>query len=268
MPNYTLTYSDLVKGWPSFYSYFPERMIGMNQYLYSFNNGDIWRHNTNENRNNFYGQQFTSKLMSVINDNPLSRKLFKTMTLESDQPWSVSMSTDIQSNGLIEVAWFAEKEGAWFAFIRNNGPTDASTDETQWELRSLNGIAQSSSVTGTVDAPQVNFPISIDIGTKLSTGDALYYLEPPYDTPVFAGTVTSKNVDKKQGINNVFIDATVTGTSPIPIQDAYYMYIQNPIAESNGMLGSYLEFEIENSSTEATEIIAVKSEIMPSNPQQ
>ena len=55
MPNYTLTYSPPAEGWPSFYSFEPEWIQGMNQYLYTFSGGNIFRHNTNEVRNNFYG---------------------------------------------------------------------------------------------------------------------------------------------------------------------------------------------------------------------
>ena len=49
--NYTLTYSETVKGWPSFYSYFPEMIKGMNQYLYTFKGGNLYRHNTGSIRN-------------------------------------------------------------------------------------------------------------------------------------------------------------------------------------------------------------------------
>ena len=68
MPNYTLTYSESVNGWPSFYSYYPEWIIGMNQYLYSFNGGRLWRHNVNDNRNSYYGDTSVGSTMkSVIN---------------------------------------------------------------------------------------------------------------------------------------------------------------------------------------------------------
>ena len=58
MPNYTLTHSQDVQGWASFYSYFPEYIMGMNQYLYTFKNGDLYRHNTNTLRNNYYALIF------------------------------------------------------------------------------------------------------------------------------------------------------------------------------------------------------------------
>jgi hypothetical protein len=52
LANYTLTYSESSKGWPSFYSYHPEWIQGMNQYLYTFKGGNLYRHNVNDTRNN------------------------------------------------------------------------------------------------------------------------------------------------------------------------------------------------------------------------
>ena len=63
----TLSYSDGVKGWPSFYSFLPDFMIGMNSYLYTFNGGNLYRHNTNALRNNYYGVQYNSNITSVFN---------------------------------------------------------------------------------------------------------------------------------------------------------------------------------------------------------
>ena len=44
--NYTLSYSDKSEGWPSFYSFIPDFMIGMNSYFYTFSGGNLYRHNT------------------------------------------------------------------------------------------------------------------------------------------------------------------------------------------------------------------------------
>ena len=129
MPNYTLTYDEGVQGWPSFYSYAPDFMIGMNNYFYTFKNGNLYRHNVNATRNNFYGTQYTSKIQSVFNDLPLENKLFKTLNLEGDDSWEAYMRTDIQDSGYIDDAWFEKKEGAWFAFVRNLGTVPANISE-------------------------------------------------------------------------------------------------------------------------------------------
>ena len=218
---------------------------------------------------NYYGVQYNSKITSVFNPNPLANKLFKTLNLESDDSWQATLTTDIQLTGFIDSSYFEKKEASWFAFIRNNGATGASTTEAEWELRSLNGIGKSISTSGTAASYEIGFALTSDIGSIVSVGDFLYYSLPPsYSAPVFAGVVTSINVDLPNSINKLVIDSTTQPgtTNPIPIQDAFILYIKNPIAESHGVLGHYCIFDLENASTTATELFAVESDIMKSYP--
>tara|TARA_R110002012_G_scaffold275179_1_gene461707 strand:+ start:783 stop:1796 length:1014 start_codon:yes stop_codon:yes gene_type:complete len=135
MAEYTLTYSDGFKGFPSFYSFIPDYMIGMNNYFYTFKGGDLYRHNVNERRNNFYSVDYSSKITSVFNDGPLDNKLFKTINLESSfagasHAWGGTFDTDIQTTGFIDALWFEKKEGAWFAFMRNEPGSTALVSGT------------------------------------------------------------------------------------------------------------------------------------------
>jgi hypothetical protein len=93
--------------------------MGMNQYLYTFKNGDLYRHNTNPVRNNYYGNQYNSTITSVLNDQPLQNKVFKTIELESDSSWGATFLTDLQA-GSINASYFSLKEGSYFSFIRYN----------------------------------------------------------------------------------------------------------------------------------------------------
>ena len=265
--NYTLTYSESSKGFPSFYSYIPEWMVGMNNYFYSFSNGNIYRHNVNETRNNYYGTQYTSTISSVFNDSPLENKIFKTINLESNSAWTATLRSDIETSGFIEKTYFVKKEGAWFAFVRNSGQIPAGDDE--FVLRSVNGIGQSQTITGTSAAPQINFSTSplISIGSIISVGDVVYFAQPPYTVPQLAGTVTSINVDLQNSTNNIILDATIAGAvSPIPIQNPYIMFVKNAVAESHGILGHYCDFTLTNTDTTAAELFAVESEVMKSYP--
>lgn len=271
MAEMTITHSEGSKGFPSFYSFIPDYMKGMNQFFYTWKGGDLYRHNTNNRHCNFYGDDFPATITSVFNDMPLQNKLFKTINLESDDSWEAYLTTDIQTTGYIDDDWFEKKEENWFAFIRNDGPTGANTNESEWELRSLNGIARSASVGGPANDYFINFDLSVNIGSIASIGDYLYFAVPPYDTPVFAGEITQINVDKVNGTNQIVIDSTtVPGTTnPIPIQDAYFLYIKNPIAESHGVLGHYCEFFLElpiGKAQESSELFAVESEVMKSFP--
>ena len=258
MANYTLTYSEATPGWVSFYSYYPDWMIGMNNYFYTFSGGDLYRHNVNETRNNFYGTQSTSTLESVFNVSPLENKLFKTIALKGDSPWAVTLETDIQVSGFISVNWFEKKEGTFFAFVRND-------TVGQLNLRSVNGIGRSSQVVG---GNVIKFPLTISIGSIISIGDLFYFLLPPNFTgaPLLGGQVTAITVDLPNGVNQITINTAISGTTPIAVQDAYFLYIKNSIAESHGVLGHYCVFNLENAETEKIELFTIESDVMKSFP--
>lgn len=268
MANQTLTYSDSVKGWPSFYSFYPEWMVGMNNYFYSFKGGNLYRHNSNNERNTFYKDWWTrmgdtpssfvsSKLQSVINDAVIENKLYKTIDLQGDSSWDMQLVTDLQSSGYIEDSWFSKKEAVYFAFIRNN-----STG--QLDLRSINGIGNNVSRTIGIGTVQVFFSCAplVDIGAIISIGDYVYFGA----TPSLAGKVTAINVNYPAGINNLILDTTISGTSPIPPSPVLFMYIKNSVAESHGVLGHYCKFSMQNNSTSKIELFAVESEVMKSYP--
>jgi len=257
MPNYTLTYSPPAEGWPSFYSYEPEWIQGMNQYLYTFSGGNLWRHNTNETRNNFYGVQYNSTIQSVFNDQPIVNKIFKTLQYEGNRAWAATLVSDQQDTGFMNADYFEKKEGDFFAFVRNSGTNPADLDE--YALRSLNGIGKSTAQAAGV----VDFALTTDIGSILSVGDAFYFSEPPYTDISFAGQVDTITIDKPAGINRVVHDNT--GATPT-IQNPLWLGIKNQVVESHGILGHYGVFTLTNTDTDAVELFVARSEVMQSYP--
>lgn len=269
----TLTYSPAVQGWPSFYSYNPDWMIGMNNYFYSFKGGNLYRHSSSNLRNTFYKQWCEQNvpeldpfspttLKSVINDLPLENKLFKTMDLVGDAPWAATMTTDLQYSGFIDQNWFEKKEATWFAFVRNSGTTPMSAPE--YPLRSVNGIGNSTSVTFTATTATINFSITplIAIGTIISVGDIVYFSS----SATGAGIVTSVVQDYVAGLNYIVIDTTPVWTTIIPSQTEYFLFNKNSIAESHGVLGHYCLFELSNNYATKVELFATESELMKSFP--
>lgn len=263
MAEKTLTYSDNVKGWVSFYSFFPDWMCGMNNYFYTWNGGNLYRHNTNPVRNQFYGVNYPSYLKTVLNEFPLDNKIFKTISLVGDDPWDVlSMETDLQVGRNIDVDWFEEKESTFFAFVRN--ANEAPALDSNYPLRSLTGIGRSASVTGSGTSRTVNFATTIQIGSIASVGDYLYYAVAPYTTPVLCGVITAINVNLVTPINRIVVDIS-SGAAPVGSTD-YFLTIKNQVAESNGILGHYCVLELENNNTEKIELFTVNSETMKSFP--
>jgi len=269
--SYTLSYDSGVQGFPSFYSYNPEYMVGMNNYFYSFSGGNLYRHNTNSTRNRYYNVNYASELQSVFNDEPLQNKLFKTINLEGDDSWGTTLISDQQDSGFILGSYYEEKEGSFYAFIRNSGSVPAQLSE--YALRSLNGLGSTSLITVVGSVTTVDFPTTLFIGNVISVGDMLYHSTP---NPQLAGQVTAINQNLPAGINQVVINTdgntfipSVTPaptTFPFPSNSTYTLYIKNAVSESHGILGHYSVFSLTNSNTSKVELFAVESEAMKSFP--
>ena len=271
----TLTYSSTVEGWVSFYSYYPDWIIGMNNYLYTFKGGDLYKHNVNDSRNTFYEQWWAkfpfpppppgpfvpTRVVSVFNDVPLENKLFKTINIQGDATWEMTFETDLQYSGYIQSSWFEKKEASYFAFIRNDS-------NGQFALRSLNGIGRSINRNILVGFTEVDFSISplIDMGGIISIGDSVYFTVPPATTPSFAGVVQNIIKNYPAGINQMVVNTTPPGTVPISANDNYFFFVKNSVAESHGVLGHYCVFDISNGSSSKIELFTLASEVMKSFP--
>jgi hypothetical protein len=261
---YTLTYNKNVEGWTSFFSYHPEMMIGMNGAFYSFKGGELYKHNTNVNRNTFYQDWWDrvdfpivpspnafepSRVTSVFNKEPLTIKNFKTIATYGNSPWSCSVITDL-STGEIDSTYFEEKEGNWFAYIRNLSGDD------NLRLRSAQGVGSVNLVQSPGTAATVlNF--TFNIGTIVSIGDLAYRNDA--GTIEFIGAITA------------FTNTSITINNTPPLANAvsngdYILYIKNSVAESYGARGYYMQYELENGSTDRVELFSVKSNVFKSYP--
>lgn len=261
----TLTYSPLVSGWPSKMSFIPDWMLGMNNYFYTWKGGNLYRHNVNETRNNFYGTQYNSTIQTVLNDDVLTNKLFKTLAIQGDSGWTAEIETDIQTGATINEDWFVLKEGVWFGYIRNSNDVPATTEELK--LRSVNGIARSTSFSGVSTALQVNFqttPTIIQIPSSISVGDYIYFAVPPFTTPQYAGVITNIVRDFPNGENYLVINTT--GGSMPTNQTDFWMAVKNGQAESAGLVGHLCIITLENSSEDKVELFAVQSDVSKSFP--
>ena len=257
----TLTYSNdkRTPGWPSFYSYIPDYMKGLNGFFYTFKNGELYRHNTNETRNNYYNVQYSSSIKSVFNPEPtLSIKLFKTMSYESDDKWSVTLTTDLNAGSMLGT-YFEQKEGEWFTYIRSN------SGAVNWKLRSAQGIGIAQAVSGPTSAREIKF--AEPIGNIVNIGDIVYVSTNNggvYTTPVLASAIIAKTS------NSITIDVS-QNPPPVPplanpqAGDAILAY-KDSVAESNGARGYYMEFNMTNNSTSAVELFSVGSSVMKSYP--
>lgn len=275
----TLSYAEDAKGWPSFYSFCPEYMIGMNGFFYSFNRGNLYRHNVNEARNTYYGVFTPSTITGVLNIEPKTIKLFKTMSYESDNAWNcTSLFTDLGTGSMPGdgtppnslQTWFVQKEGEWFTFLRE---TEGTRD---YRDRNVNGIGSAGQVFGAPTVTIITF--TVNVGSIVSVGDYIYSTPltgtPPVATgdPIYVGQVTEINaISGTFNANTLSIDPAIpepgTGVTGVaPAQGDFIFYFKDVVAESHGARGYFMQFKLENTSTTPVELFAVGSSVMKSYP--
>lgn len=246
---YTLSFSEDSKGWTSFFSFMPEKMIGMNSYFYTFKGGNLYRHNSNDLRNNFYGVQYTSKVKSVFNLENGTVKNFKTISLNSDDTWDCKVVTDLDA-GFISPSYFSLKEGDYFGYIRRYA------SDNNLSMRSAQGIGNIATVNSTNPAAVV-MSFSFGVGSIISVGDVAYKNN--------AGALLKLGDIVALSSNSITINTTVTGGN-IPSASDYVLCLKNSTAESYGARGYYMQFELENSNTSRVELFDVGSSIFKSYP--
>lgn len=268
---HTVSYSQDVKGWPSFYSFLPDYMAGMNGFFYSWNGGNLYRHNTNQTRNNYYGVQYSSTITSVFNAEPTMIKLFKTMSYESDDKWEcTSLFSDLNTGSMLST-YFEQKEGEWFTYLRENEGT------VEWRARSANGIGVCVNISGPPTATVIEF--GVNIGSILSVGDLMYWVvpvaptpgnpNPPSGAPTLGGPVLSIVRQSSTSVGGVVTPSSITvdcSGGTVPSIGNFITAIKNSVAESHGARGYYLNFTLKNVNVNAVELFSVGGSVMKSYP--
>jgi len=92
----TLSFSENINGWSSFYTYKPSFMFGSQGEFYTTNLDSVYKHySLTDNSNNpiprgqFYGVNNDAFIKFVLNPEPTSMKTFKTINYEGSNGWEV-----------------------------------------------------------------------------------------------------------------------------------------------------------------------------------
>ena len=258
---FTVSYNEPTQGWSSFFSYNPEFMIGMNNAFYSFNNGQLYVHNSgNVPVCNFYGQQSLSFITSMVNERPLERKLFKAIALESDAPWSADFSTDeSQQTAVVSTAQYVLKEGMYFSNIKHDSGLVTTPN---FKNRSTIGVGIiASAVTGSGTTRTFTFAANIELSTSISIGDRIWYGTPSgstVSTLLIGGTINAISGNTITATGSAFPAVTSTGL--------FIVVVKNAQAESYGISGGYAQMTLSNSTSAQSELFSVEIDYMKSFP--
>jgi len=113
----TIAFNENINRWTTFYSFIPD--FGgyiFNQYI-TYQNGNMYTHNTNSVYNSFYGTTYSSTVDLVYNASPSLIKSFLGLIQQTNTVWSGGVSTSQNQTSTLLAADFSQKEGVWFASI-------------------------------------------------------------------------------------------------------------------------------------------------------
>lgn len=246
MAEYTISYSDSAKGFPTFHSFIPEWIENLNDSFFTFKDGQLYIHHTVESqRNNYYGVDYSSVIEFSANEGPSDIKMYRAIKTEgSSKNWDVTVETE-NEQGFVNKDSFQKKEGMYYGYVRNNNTT---VDYKKLSVQGIGSCASSTTTTVSVTG--------LDPGI-VSIGDDLYQATvsgTTIGTPSLLGAISS-----------ISGDVITHGGSTAATASNFILFAKNQTAESEGVRGYHAKVKLTNNSTSPVELYAVDSEVTKSN---
>jgi hypothetical protein len=266
----TISYSDDVQGWTSFWTFMPEYMIYAKNNFYSFKAGNLYMHNDEGAPRTIYypGTVFQTSpycsISTLFNDNPFDIKMFDTISIQSQIPWNTSVSTNLIS-GEIDDTWFSLKEGFYYGYIRRNqNPVGALLtnisqldDKLSTRIIGVGVVLNSGPNTPgpIVGYVRINtFPDPNLMVLNISAPDQLYIYNAVNGNLTFVGDVYSvDNVSAAEPI--IYLSSVVT----LPNAGDNILAIKGSVAESYGARGYFMDVTLNHNSTSFVELFEISS---------
>ena len=238
----TLSFNEVPKGWISFYTFQPENMIAMNNDLFSFKDGELYQHNSNEvPRQEFYGESHSFDITTIESTEPTTDKIFKTFATESTVPFRIEIETNY-TKGTIYLEEFIKKESWYYADIKQ------SEDDTDYSGFNANGIGNISAING------VDISLAANVGSNISIGDILLMQWAENDSWEL-GTIT--------GINNNTI--TIDNPTNNAVVGKFIFATKNARVEGSEIRGYYLQSKLISSEQNPIELNGIITNVISSN---
>lgn len=242
--NKTLTFDEKVKGWTSFHSFIPDFMVGMNNKFFTFKNGELYEHHSdNVDRNTYYGDAYSSTISVMVNDSPSEIKELQALSLEGNQSWEaiiqafVSNSDDYMQSS-VTAAEFVKKEGIWYAYARRNESDVAFDSKATYGLGTISGLTPTTFILN-------GGSTSLCIGDTIVRGADLVQI----------GTITDYDKD-----TNVVTLTTTTGL----VNSDFVVGMKNSRIEGGNLRGYTIKVDLENTAITKVELFSVNLEVMKS----
>jgi hypothetical protein len=237
--------------WNTLYSYRPERIVCIDDILYTFKGGTMYKHTSASNRATYYGSEDGAVVEVVAAFNPSMVKSYESISLEGTAAWDTTITNTDQSATIADTD-YDQRERNWYAYI----PRDSSANTGGSTITALSGTSEvfalgavasvsGSDIVFTSDISYITFPVGADL-YKVS-GSTLVSI-----------TNTIASVSNGTTITCASAVAGVSAADEI-------VAIANGAIEGDQMRDYYAQIRLVNDSTDEVELYAVNAVFAKSN---
>ena len=253
--------------WNTRYSFTPENITSIDDTLYTFKAGAMYKHYEGANRSTYYGVNGGSVVEVISNFNPSMVKAYESLSIEGTDAWAASVTNTDQSTSIsatpvtIDSIYYpygdyALKERNFYAYIpRDSSPNTGTSTITSLsgssEVYSLGIIQSSTSGNITFTAPIGNIPFPI--------GSTLYRVSGTSLIAIGSPTITITGIS---GANVITVSAPPAGITNGDIVVALAPY---STLEGDQIRDYYAKIRLSTSSISEVELYAINAIYSKSN---
>ncbi|MFK5981446.1 MAG: hypothetical protein QM499_00915 [Flavobacteriaceae bacterium] len=229
----TYSFKEKALGFPLVYTFQADFMLEANNECYAWKNGVMYRLNATEQRNNFFGNQYSSVLKFFVNQEFSVEKIFNNISLESTHAYLIKLKTNLTSR-TIQKNFFTKIEDYFFAEIMGNTNNNSLSNSTF-------GLGSYAIVNGAIETT-LKYP-------SMSIGDYIKSNSLPFTQSKIIN-ITDTQIILEDNLNEV---------------SSFLFYIKNQNIDGGEIRGDVLEVTLISDETEKTEIRSVNFNVTKSN---
>jgi hypothetical protein len=237
--------------WNTLYSYRPERIVCIDDILYTFKGGTMYKHTSASNRATYYGSADGAVVEVVAAFNPSMVKSYESISLEGTAAWDTTITNTDQSATIADTD-YDQRERNWYAYI----PRDSSANTGGSTITALSGTSEvfalgavasvsGSDIVFTSDISYITFPVGADL-YKVS-GSTLVSI-----TNTIASVSNGTTITCASAVSGVIAADEIVA-------------IANGAIEGDQMRDYYAQIRLVNDSTDEVELYAVNAVFAKSN---
>jgi hypothetical protein len=247
--------------WNSKYSFVPEAVTTLDDIMYSFKGGAMYKHSDAADRTTYYGAGSPAgSVVEVVSAyNPSMVKAYESISLEGTDAWAGALSNTDQSTSISSTSVtvdgilypygdYEKKERNFYAYVPrdNSANTLSGSNITNLsgtsEVYVLGEIASFNVLNITFTSPinDIPFPIGANL-YKVSGGGLIPY---------------TYNVTNVAGTNTIDVSSATNATT---IGDIVVAISANSIIEGDQMRDYFMKIRLSNSNPEEVDLYAVNA---------